>query len=720
MKKGDSKKKRFLRRKEKMAKTLEEVMADFASTKADVKRIKSEHTEKRKKMSSEKIKSRLTKATKDRENAQKTYEQLEALVNSPALDAADKAKYGVQRDDAKQALDEAKRVEQELLDKKAEYEITTADMAGLQRAEQKMQDVVDFFVSNPEINEYLQSKLKYEYKQKIEKYNGLIQESNDRFDNVSTALQSPDLQGEVEEMKRAYEEYQRVQSATPSTISIKSIRMAAEAYEKAIENLNKKLYDKGVLSGVELTQADYDSIGTGIFELPSKAEEATRIGKQKTEMEARRDKILVELEGKKVISTGFATIPQDLQAKIVANNTEIAANDQALQQAEDELNAIVDHESRLEELHKKISGEGTQDKAVYDAARRRYINAAVKLMNAGYIDKNIIPDLKDPNSEISKKYETYKTANKEFRQAMLEYQANPSDENKKKLQEKINAYKNISAELESDTTMKPDAWNRYYLEQIKREAEKNGTDIDPIFLEDTAMNRAIDVQNQYKRAEGTKENDAFLDSVEILSKDQESILNGDEVKDFEKHLDTHKSAVKGLADYLKINVSEISTIMKQQVMKKISRIGNFFRKLFKRDNAQRTPTIKYKSGFDPDGKDFADVGEARVAYAKYKDAEKAYKSYQKAQLTDKEQQELKDLEEEAKKKSEVAEKVKDLRDKKKQLNNEKAVLDHQVASLPPVTTAPEISDASDIMHTKGTAGIVGEARKNIEREIDGR
>ena len=698
-----------------MAKTIEEVMADFASTKATVKSIKSEHTEKRKKMSSEKIKSRLSKATKDREKAQKTYEQLEALVNSPALDAADKDKYGAQRDEAKRVLDEAKRVEQELLDKKAEYEVTTADMENLQRAEQKVQDTMQFFVSNPEINDYLQSKFAYEYKAKIDKYDTMVKESNKKFDDISTALQSPELQSEVEEMKKTYAELERVRSAKP--IDVKAIIAASTAYDKAIGGLDAKIATMGLSNDVTLSAADYEAIGSGSFELPSKAEEAARIGVLKAEMESRRDKVLAELEAKKVVSTGAATIPQDLQDKITANNNEITANDQALQQAEDELNAIVDHESRLEELHKKISGEGTQDKAVYDAARRRYINAAVKLMNAGYIDKNVIPDLKDPNSEISKKYETYKTANKEFRQAMLEYQANPSDENKKKLQEKINAYKNISAELESDTTMKPDAWNRYYLEQIKREAEKNGTDIDPIFLEDTAMNRAIDVQNQYKRAEGTKENDAFLDSVEILSKDQESILNGDEVKDFEKHLDTHKSAVKGLADYLKINVSEISTIMKQQVMKKVSRIGNFFRKLFKRDNAQRTPTIKYKSGFDPDGKDRADVEEARVAYEKYHDAEKAYRSYQKSQLTDKEQQELKDLEEEAKKKSEVAEKVKDLRDKRKELNNRKAVLDHQVASLPPVTTAPEISDASDIMHTKGTAGIVGEARRNIEREI---
>lgn len=706
-------------KKGKMAKNLEQVMADFARTKANVKTISDEHKAKRASMKNEKIISELSQATSARQSLEEQYNQLETLINNPLLATADRPNYETQRDSMKQALDAVKMREEALLAKKEAYTISDSDTAKLQTAQQEMQDVIDFFVGNPEINDYLQSKFKYEYGQKIQKYDDMLQESNKKYNDLASALQSPEFASEVDALKTAYAEVKRVQTATPGTIDATTMKKVWSDYNTKMTNLSTKLSTKGVFADISLMQDDYNSIAEGNYVIPSKAREEKRINDEKTALVAKRDRILAHVEAAKVQPTTAApTIPQDLQDKITQNATNMAANQTELTQAQTELQNIANNDARLQALRTQ-QGNVATEKAELDAAERGHSSAIAALKREGFISKAVIPELNDANSDISKKYETYKKANEAVRKAMLEYQGEPTDAKKAEILAKAAAYKTVSDELKALSGMGPEAWNKYFMRELEVKSN-NGEIIDPVFFDDTAMRR-YDIIGQENKPQPGPQETAYLnfgDNIVEMVNLQNKILNGQPVqaREVDQVTKQYKDDLNELVSKLGISADKVLNVMKGTAIAVGNRLTNFFKKLpiirrfTEKQPRKFTANVTYGAAVTDQAKN-----DAKAAYERYASAKEAYDNAINGTLSSAEQQELQQLETQAAQKTSLEQKVTDCQTREGQLQQEKAQLDAQVAALPrPVTASAEISDAQDIMHKKGMTSIINQAKKKFE------
>lgn len=702
-----------------MAKNLEQIMADFTSTKAKVKTISDEHKARRASMRSEKIESELKAAKVARETLENQFNNLEALIQNPALSAQDKRSYTQQRDAIKGTLDLAIQQEQDLLAKKQAYTISDRDTAKLQDAQQSMQDVVDFFVGNPEINDYLQSKFRYEYGQKIQKYDDMLQESNQKYNDLASALQSPEFASEVDALKSAYTELKAVQAATPGTIDPSTMAKVWKDYSVATNNLNAKISRTKAFADIVLMPDDFNEISEGNYVIPSKAREEKRINDAKQALVEKRDRILAHVEAAKIQTTTAApVIPQNLQDKITQNTSNMASNQTELNQAQTQLQNIANNDARLQALRTQ-QGNVSTEKAELDAAERGHASAIATLKREGFISKAVIPELNDANSPISQKYEAYKKANGEVRKAMLEYQGEPTDAKKAEILAKVATYKTVSDDLERATGMGAEAWNKYFMRELEVKSN-NGEIIDPVFFEDTAMRRYDIIGQENKPQQGDQKNAYinFGDSIDEMLRLQNKILNGQpfHAREVEQVTTQYKDDLNELVSKLGVSADKVLNVMKGTAIAVGNRLTNFFKKLpiIKRFTEQKprkfTANVTYGAVVTDQAKN-----DAKTAYERYASAKEAYDNAMNRTLSSAEQQELQQLETQAAQRPSLEQKIIDCRTREGQLQQEKAQLDAQVAALPrPVTVSAEISDAQDIVHKKGMTSIINQAKKKFE------
>ena len=626
-----------------MEKTLEQILADFDTTKANVASIKSRIEEKNKAMTDNNIASRLDSVISSIKNCNQMINNINLALSNPMVSETEKKELNVKKAEWEKALEMANKTLTELKELQIQYNPSYNDMINLQQAEQQKQETIKLFMGDPQINDYLSKQFQFEYKQKIESYENSIRKTSQKYNDLASLLTSDEFKPECDSLKSAYNVVKLTRATTPGVVAARDSASAYTTYARAIEDLKNKLQSKGI------------------------------------------DIVLFQ-------------DPDDLRQSIEENDRQLAETTASLTE-------IDNNKTRLDDLVRKATlPEDLPEVKEYKDALTEYKGIFEKLKNAGYIDENVVTRLKNPGSDVSKSYETYKTANKAVREAMLAYQAEPSDENKTKLKEKIAEYDTISTKLEAESEMKRDAWNRYYLEQIVSIAKENETDIDPIFLDDTAINRIQQIEKEKFGA--SKKTEPLKTSINELMEDQKHILDGKDATNFENHLTNYSTNYNGLATALKIEPAQLASIIKAAAMKKISKIGNFFRKINifkgKKEETKDTPKIEYLASVTDE-----DKAKAKACYDRFKRANDAKTNKEKPLLTDDERNELNTLKAQAASKSE-------LEAKKLQLEQDKSRLEAARSALPTVATGSKIKDAEDIIFVSGKGDIIGAVRKELE------
>lgn len=678
-------------------KTVDDVRREYQDTKARKKALEDEKKKKESLKKRSRIEKRIEDAKAKLDDARDLYNSREAFVSNPEfneLEDTKKADYIARRDVAKADLEKAQQEYDDLLKEQESYIFSADKEAELKNAEKEMNEQLGFFISNPAINDYLQEQYSGKYSEEISEQETQLQDLDkkyEEFKRVATIDGDNGLKKEIEDLKKAHAERKKIYDpATLGTFSKTEEDMANAEWEKAKKALAEKASNIGGLSTLELTDKDFAAIAndtTGEYELPSKKDEQEDINDKKEGLIKERDDKLAALEAKKVISS----IPKDLQEKVEKNRTEIEGTDKELAEIADNLKAIEDNEAELTALKDKINN--LPEKSEYDAANKEYKDALKVLKDAKYISEDVIPELKDPDSDISKKFREYAVANKEFRGAMLAYQQEPTEANFTKIMDKLKAYKDIAKALDDLTGMDAEAWNKYYMSKVI----ESGEPIDDIFYDDNALNVAEKIKDAYK-LKTPEQKEAYLEFTkfaEKIAEYQTKLLNGKGLESKEVGIlrDKYPKIIEVLAGELGVGKDSIFATLKEKALAKASRFVSFFKNLpiVKRFIKDTKPELSVS---------YPDVTEeakqkvkATLETAKVKRGE--FVEACKRNLKPEEMDKYSSLSAKAQNKSSLEAKKVALEDKKKKLNRDKAVLDHEVERLSKGSPS-EISDAEHI------------------------
>ncbi len=448
----------------------------------------------------------------------------------------------------KAELDKIKKAKTEI-EKKPEYAETEKKLTD---AQSKLDGIFDILEQDPTINKQLQLAVKYQFKTEIDAQNK-IKEGYSKFGkDLSKAMKDgskDNLKTLVEELSESKKEREEADN-DPTADSNAAKKKFFDARKKLQDEIKSKF-------GIEIDPKDIEYILKAVdnnqldnLSLPSATAKIQEADSMISKLEASRDKRLTELESKKAK-------PQLQNTDLIEENRKKIEEFRngidtiLVPRIEDLETEIADIDTKIDDTDKKIAKEEAdlgEPSDEYKEAKK----IEQELKDNHIIIEELVPDLDDENSEVSKTFEIFTKADLDVRKAFQKCKVDDSPEAMKELNEKIAEYQVIALDLQDLTGYDIESWQNY-LKEVLNDRIEDGETLDSAYYhtdnknlelleKDSAIRKNEDALDAY---------DELVERTENVDKLQSAILNGkplpasiDEV--FNDPDKGYYSAIKGL------------------------------------------------------------------------------------------------------------------------------------------------------------------------------
>lgn len=422
----------------------------------------------------------------------------------------------------KEVADRKKTIQDLEKDKKdiEENPVNQQMVKELGEARTKLDSIYETLEKDPVINAKLQEAVRFEYFTEIQK----LKAEQTQYQELSSKIEAAIKDDSADGLKDLVEKTITRRDTYLRGMNDDKIdpRQAQANYLNSKRAIIAQIKTK---FGVELkSQEDLDYILdfasgkiTGEFALPSAVKKAETTDKIVAKLEEKRDERLAELSSKAVAPAS----PE--------NTAQIEDNQKVIEQLEKENTetynpAIAEATQKIDEIDEKI----TQKTQVTPEDVQALADAEKDLKENHVISEEVVTDLKDENSDISKLFAQFVEADKELRKAFKKNEHDKTDDAKQKLQDAIMAYKGIAEELANRSGYDIESWQNYN-KHLLNERIDNGETIDSIYTYPKNRNfyKLADDKHVKKSDEAVAAyNDAF-DKLDEIDEQEAAILDGD-------------------------------------------------------------------------------------------------------------------------------------------------------------------------------------------------
>lgn len=548
-------------------------------------------------------------ASKDRENSEKRLDAFQRIRDTYEKGTDEWTKTDLQVKNAQQELDEKVKIEQ-----LAKSKIDSSKLAKLEQDLRNLQEesnqVLITLQKDPDFNNELIKALEEEFDKKLTKKDNELVRVENREKKLITMLNSDKKYGSlVSELKSVYEEIKKYDLFSTDEKSIQARKRYIEIVDILRKNISK---DKG-FEKLVLTDKDFQSICNGEYKIEQYEREKANISTEKKKIESEKQVTVSKISALKEGPTSeeLAIVENAIKEnerkikineqkrnsflkqknglrisnleKMVSdgeeelkNKTENVDNIQKrIQELEDRKKNRGNAQARITELlNKKNTTEANKD-ALNDRLKTEqeaYKDALDKLRDTGYITTTGLQDLKDPNSELSKKYKVFFDADYKLRKAFEIIKTNPSEKAKENLKNAIIDYHKAGEDLKSLSGYEIKDWQNYLRRNLEYKCKQNG-EIDEVYYPDTLKNKFNNLGKSYK----CKDNSSYKEAgkkLENLDEYERQVLEGEDVNidDVFRDSKVYHENMNQLANDLKISAQNLYGFLKGAIVEKGKKI----------------------------------------------------------------------------------------------------------------------------------------------------
>lgn len=414
--------------------------------------------------------------------------------------------------------------EKEEIQKKPEYAETEKKLT---EAQSKLDGIFDILEQDPTINKQLQLAVKYQFKTEIDAQKK-IKDGYSKFgEDLSKAMKD----GSKDKLKTLVEELS--ESKKEKEKADNDINADSNAAKKKFFDARKKFQEEIKSKfGIDIDYKDVDYILKAVSSnkldnlmLPSATAKIQEADSKISKLEASRDKRLTELESKKAK-------PQLQNTDLIEENRKKIEEfrngiDTILVPQIEALDAEIDDiDAKIDDTDKKIAKEEAdlgEPSDEYKEAKK----IEQELKDNHIIIEELVPDLDDENSEVSKSFEKFTEADLGVRKAFQKCKVDDSPEAIQELKEKIAEYQVIALDLQDLTGYDIESWQNY-LKEVLNDRIEDGETLDSAYYhtdnenlelleKDSAIRKNEDALDAY---------DELVEKTENVDKLQLAILNG--------------------------------------------------------------------------------------------------------------------------------------------------------------------------------------------------
>lgn len=505
------------------------------------------------------------------ENESSTVPEVVARVNKYKQEQAD-AKKSIQ--DREQTIEDLKKDRKSIEDDPVNKQITKE----IGEARDKLDGILKTLEKDPIINAKLQEAIKYEFFIEIQAQ----KTERAQYKEISSKLETALKDGSRDGLKTLAESTAKRRKTVHKAVYDDSIdiRAARTNFRNSVRALTTQIKNK---FGVEVkTQEDIDYIlnfaerkVTGDFKLPSAETKFKKVDKIIEKLEEKRDEILDKLSTKAVPVAG----PENTQ--------EIEDNQKVIEELEKEnteiiLPGIAQRTQRIDEIEEQID----EKTKVTPEDKQALEDAEKELKDNHIISEEVVTDLKDENSDLSKLFKEFVEADKELRKAFRKNEHDKTDEAKDTLDAAILKYKGIAEQLAANSGYDIESWQNYNKSLIN-ERIINGETVDNVYTYPERRNfyKLADDKNIKKNDDAVAAYDNAFDQLDEIDEKEFDILNGDfsGTSELKRLLEGYHDSVGELQNHVgsKLNVYGV---LRGGAITKVSmwtKIKNFVTKPFK-------------------------------------------------------------------------------------------------------------------------------------------
>ncbi len=496
------------------------------------------------------------------------------------------------KQDLEKDLQLRKSERQELEKRKSEFEKKHPNYSKIEDSVKKIQteldSICDVLVQDPRINYQMQTAVMVKFDEEIGKQNAQKAKYQKTSKDIGEALKddsSKGLKSIMEEVKKGKEEFDA--SLEDSSINSNDARKKYKAAKTKLVNEIKSRF------GIDVKPKDIDYMITAItsnqlddFTLPSLASAIKDIDSTVSKLEETKSKTLESIEAKRVDPT-------------VEQTTEMKENQENIDRISQEVTTldteISDMQAQMTDLDKQIKDKEDEIGEPSDEYKE-FKEAEKNLKEKHIIAKDAIPELSNPDSEVSKKYKEFETADLEVRKAFQACKVMEKDADRTKsiddLKKAIEKYQKISEELSTLTGYDTESWHNYLLADLNdRVLNKETLDSAYYHTDNQNFKDILDDKEAMNGGKAVDEYEAVEDSLKLIDDSQEKILKGDfsveadklfaePDKGYFKLMDDFQNASgleKGGKD--KVTVFDLIKDSKMILRKPFSKIRGFFKRI---------------------------------------------------------------------------------------------------------------------------------------------
>lgn len=548
-------------------------------------------------------------ASKERENSEKRLGAFQKIRDTYESGTNEWNNADLQVKKAKQDFDEKTKIEEEAK-KKIDMSKLTKLEHDLKDLQEESNQVLMTLQKDPDFNDELVKALEEEFDKKLTQKDRELARVDKKEKTLVAMFNSDQKYGPlVSELKSVYEEMKKYDLFSTDEKSIQ----ARKRYIEIVDILRQKISkDKG-FEKLVLTDKDFQSICNGEYKIEQYERDKANISSEKKKIESDKQVTISKISALKEGPTSEELAI--VENAIKENERKIKINEQnrnsflkqkkglrvsnlekLVSDGEEELKGKTENvdniQKRIKELEDRKKNRGTAKARIKELSDKKdatkgnkdalndrlkieqeaYKNALDKLRDTGYITTVGLRDLKDPNSELSKKYKIFFDADYKLRKAFEIIKTNPSEKAKENLKKAITDYHKAGEDLKSLSGYEIKDWQNYLRRNLEYNCKQNG-EIDEVYYPDTIKNKYNNLGKSYK----CKENSSYKEAgkkLENLDEYERQVLEGEDVNigDVFRDSKEYHENMNQLADDLKISVQNLYGFLKGAIVEKGKKI----------------------------------------------------------------------------------------------------------------------------------------------------
>lgn len=360
----------------------------------------------------------------------------------------------------------------------------------------------------------------------------------------------------------------------------------------------------------EIAQLEAD-IAAAVKDNPDRVDLEKRIAElekqiknpSQVESQAYKDAV-AELEAAENALANMGSMSKDDADKIADYDKQIAELQAEIEQIEQKTNTteLQEKETKMNDAEKELQEAEKELEDAKNAAGKTALKNDLEKLD--YVSDDIMPDLAKKGTDQNKLFEAYREAELKLRQAMLQAQKDPSEENVKAIETAMKGYKSsyeaLSAELSKgrpqNVSMK--ACHNYLLDRLAKEDPES---LDPAYNSKEMSNRFKVLEALHPKLKNSTEYRLSVKgTVDSMTKYFDSFVTGepysDDFKSIKEDLEHYAGAFKSLEDdkKYKLNSGRLAEVLKGEGLP--GKATGFFANLFGKKLPQPETEIDFEAG----------------------------------------------------------------------------------------------------------------------------